>query len=307
MNVSADDTWYIRSVYVDVYIPRALIYIPDDDLIKPISVTETNEYTHLKYLLITPNDKIKSNMNIKDIYFKTKLSPTLSGAPTEITVTSEPTGENINGEIDTTIRSGRSASFTIYGTGINEVIGTQAIGESGSLIEKNGTINYVLNAYNNVGDNVNDYTLIDIFPYNGDENGSKFNGNYKVKVTSDTVNLSSIKCTKEIPTRITANDETIWEDCINITNDYQDDITAIKISNININQDSYMGDIIVSIKTKDNKASDKYANRFKGWTRVSNENPSNVIEASVINRRISGHVFLDGTGAGIKDGNVSKT
>lgn len=303
MNVSADDTWYIRSVYVDVYIPRALIYIPDDDLIKPISVTETNEYTHLKYLLITPNDKIKSNMNIKDIYFKTKLSPTLSGAPTEITVTSEPTGENINGEIDTTIRSGRSASFTIYGTGINEVIGTQAIGESGSLIEKNGTINYVLNAYNNVGDNVNDYTLIDIFPYNGDENGSKFNGNYKVKVTSDTVNLSSIKCTKEIPTRITANDETIWEDCINITNDYQDDITAIKISNININQDSYMGDIIVSIKTKDNKASDKYANRFKGWTRVSNENPSNVIEASVINRRISGHVFLDGTGAGIKDGN----
>ena len=302
MNVSADDTWYIRSVFVDVYIPKTLIYIPDGDLIQPIEITETNEYTHLKYLLITPSDKIKSNMNIKDIYFKTKLSPTLSGSPTEITVTSEPTGENINGEVDTTIRSGKAAQFTIYGTGINEVIGTQSIGESGSLIEKNGTINYVINAYNNVGSAVNDYTLIDIFPYNGDENGTNYNGSYKVKVTSDTVSLSNIKCTKEIPSKITASDETIWEDCINITNDYQDDITAIKLENIPIAQDSYMGDIVINIKTKDNKASDKYANRFTGWTRTSNENPSNVIEASVINRKISGSVFLDGTGAGIKDG-----
>lgn len=303
MNVSADDTWYIKNVFVSVKIPKTLIYIPDDDFIQPINVSEDNDATYLTYLLITPSDKIKSNMKIKDIYFKAKLSPTLSGKATEIIVQSYPYGENINGEIDTTIQSGRTAEFSIFGTGINEVIGTASIGSSGSLIEKNGTINYILNAYNNVGDPVNDYTLIDILPYNGDENGSDFTGSYTVNVTSETVGLNNIKCTSEIPSRITANNETIWKDCVNNTSDYLEGITGIKIENISIENASYMGDIIVSLKTKDNKASDKYNNKFTGFTRTSSENSSNIIEASVINRTISGSAFLDNTGDSIKDGN----
>ena len=303
MNINADDTWYIRQVFTEVKIPKSLIYIPDNDLINPISVTEDNDYTYLTYLLITPSDKIKSNMKIKDIYFKAKLSPTLSGKSTEITVSSYPYGENINGEIDTTIKSGRTAEFTIYGTGINEVIGTASIGASGSLIEKNGTINYILNAYNNVGEDVNDYTLVDILPYNGDENGTDYTGSYTVNVTSETVGLNNIKCTKVAPSKINATDDSIWEDCVNITNDYLEGITAIKIENISISNASFMGEIIVSLKTSDNKASDKYNNKFYGSTKTTSENASNIIEASVINRTITGSVFLDNTGDSIKDGN----
>ena len=277
--------------------------INENDLINPISVTEDNDYTYLTYLLITPSDKIKSNMKIKDIYFKAKLSPTLSGKSTEITVSSYPYGENINGEIDTTIKSGRTAEFTIYGTGINEVIGTASIGASGSLIEKNGTINYILNAYNNVGEDVNDYTLVDILPYNGDENGTDYTGSYTVNVTSETVGLNNIKCTKVAPSKINATDDSIWEDCVNITNDYLEGITAIKIENISISNASFMGEIIVSLKTSDNKASDKYNNKFYGSTKTTSENASNIIEASVINRTITGSVFLDNTGDSIKDGN----
>ena len=298
----ADDTWFMKYIYVNVIIPKTLTYIPDNDLIKPIEVLEDSDYTYLRYLIITPNDKIKPNMKINDIYFKTKLSPSLSGKSKEIVVTSYPYGENINGEIDTTLISGRRAEFTIYGTGINEVIGTQTIGESGTIIEKNGTINYVLNAYNNIGDDISDYTIVDILPYNGDENNSNFNGTYTVKLTSDVIGLNNIKCTKVIPTNININDDSMWEECSNISNEYIEGITGIKIENISINSNSYMGDIILSLKTKDNKASDRYNNKFIGFTNTTSENSSNIIEASVINRTISGHAFLDSTGDSIKTG-----
>ena len=301
MNIGADDTWYIKLVKANVILPKGLIYIPDDDLIKPVTVEINDNYTRLEYIIITSGDKIKANMKINDIYFKAKLSPTLSGKAVELTVESYPYGENINGEYDRTV--GGNAKFSIYGTGINEVIGTESVGASGSLIEKNGTIDYVLNAYNNVGEPINDYTLINILPYTGDENGSNFTGSYSVKVTSETVGLENLLCTKEVPSKITADNENIWESCGNIGNEFIDGITGIKITNISIQDASYMGEIVVSLKTKDNKASDKYNNRFYGYTATSSENSSNIIETSVINRTISGVVFLDNTGDSVRDGN----
>ena len=302
INLSADDTWYIKRVETVVRIPKTLVYIPDDDLIQPVAIAEDDSYTYLRYLIVTSGDKIKSNMKIKDIYFKTKLSPTLSGKATEIVVESFPEAININEEIDTTLWTRMSTSFTIYGTGINEVIGNATIGKSGSLIEKNGTIDYVLNAYNNIGEDVNDYTLVDILPYNGDDNGTSYTGSYSVKISSDVIGLENIQCTKEIPSKININDNEIWGSCGNISNEFIDGITGIRIKNISIAQDSYMGELIVSLKTKDNKASDTYNNRFIGFTKTSNENLSNIIEAKVINRIISGHVWLDNTGDSVKDG-----
>ena len=300
INLEAEDTWYIKNIYVLVSLPKELIYIPDSDLITPISVEQSENGTLLKYLLITPQDKIKSNMDIKDLFFKAKLDPTLSGQTSKIVVSSYPIAENINGETDTSV--GTKAEYTIYGTGINEVIGTELIGASGSLIEKDGTIDYILNAYNNIGTDVNDYTLIDILPYTGDTNGSDFTGSYSIKVSSDSVDLSNLKCTKELPSRISSDNENIWIDCGNISSEYKGDITGIKIENVSIPEASYLGEIVISLKTKDNKASDKYANSFIGFTSESDENKSNIIEASVINRTISGKVFLDNTGNSIKDG-----
>ena len=302
INLQADDTWYIKRVETLVRIPKTLVYIPDNDLIQPIAVAEDDSYTYLRYLIVTSSDTIKSNQKIKDIYFKTKLSPTLSGKATEIVVESFPSAININEEVDTTLWTRMSTSFTIYGTGVNEVIGETSIGKSGSSIEKNGTIDYILNAYNNIGENVNDYTLIDILPYNGDENGTDFTGSYSVKVSSEKVGLDNIECTKEFPSRININDDDTWGSCGNIKNEYIEGITGIRIKNISIAQDSYMGEILVSLKTKDNKASDKYNNRFIGFTKTTSENLSNIISTTVINRIISGHVWLDNTGDSVKDG-----
>ena len=303
MEVGADDTWYIKNIYVNVFIPNTLVYIPDSGLIEPISVTTDNNGTYLRYQVVSPSDKTKPNMSIKDIYFKTKLVPTLSGRSTAITVTSNPECINVNNEVDTTLWSGRNAEFTIYGTGVSEVIGTQSIGTSGSIIEKNGTIDYVLNAYNNTGERVTDYSLLDILPYNNDENGSKFSGTYTVKITSNSVSLDKFKCTKEEPYKITRNDDSIWEECSNISNDFVEGITGIRVDNVSIDADAYMGEIIISLKTKDNKSSDSYNNRFLGYTRVSNDNISNIINASVVNRSISGVAFLDSSCKGIKNEN----
>lgn len=301
INVGADDTWYIKEVRAFVTLPQGLIYIPDDDLIQPVNVYNNGGITTLEYLIVTSSDKIKSNMKINDIYFKAELSPTLSGKSTELIVTSYPSGININGEEDRTIGSG--ARLSIYGTGISEVVSISSIGESGSAIEKNGTIDYVLDAYNNVGEAVNDYTLIDILPYTGDENGSNFTGSYSVKVTSNEVGLQNIECTSEVPSKISLDNDSIWDNCGNITSEFVSDVTAFRIKNISIPADSYMGQIVVSLKTKDNKASDKYNNKFVGFTETSSENYSNIIEASVINRKISGVAFLDNTGDSVKDGN----
>lgn len=305
INLSADDTWYIKRVETVVRIPKTLVYIPDDDLVAPVAIAEDDSYTYLRYLVVTAGDKIKSNMKIKDIYFKTKLAPTLSGKATEIVVESFPEAININEEVDTTLWSRMSTSFTIYGTGINEVIGNATIGKSGSLIEKNGTIDYVLNAYNNTGEDVNDYTLVDILPYNGDENKTNYTGSYSVKLSSDVIGLNNVQCTKVAPSNININDDEIWKDCGNIANEFVDEITAIRIKNISIAKDSYMGELTINLKTKDNKASDTYNNRFIGFTKTSSENLSNVIEATVINRIISGHVWLDNTGDSVKDGKES--
>ena len=302
MNSGADDTWYIKTIYVNVFIPNTLVYIPDDSLIEPIEVSTDSNGTTLRYQVVKPSDKMKPNMKIKDVTFKTKLVPTLQGRSTPIVVSSYPEGINVNNEVDTSLWSSKNAEFTIYGTGINEVIGTQSIGTSGSLIEKNGTIDYILNAYNNVGDDVDDYSLIDILPFSGDENGSTFTGSYSVKVNSNLVSLDSIKCTKVNPLNITRNNDVIWEDCGNIANDFIDGITAIKVENISITNNSYMGEIYVSLKTKDNKSSDRYVNRFTGYTRETSDNISNAISASVVNRTISGTAFLDNSGTGVKDG-----
>ncbi len=305
MDLQADDTWYIKKIYTYVYIPKTLEYVPDDGLIKPDMVIDDINDTVLKYTIVSSGDKIKANMKIKDIYFKTKLSPKLSGQTTNIVVRSYPEGENINGEIDTTIRSGKMAEFTIQGTGINEVIGSISTGNSGSVIEKDGTIDYVLNAYNNTGDDVNDYKIIDVLPYNRDNNNSSFNGSYSVKITSDLVNLDNIKCTKVSPNEINKDNDDIWKSCGDIKNSFVSDITGIKIDNISIEQESSMDEIIISLKTKDNKSSDKYNNSFKGYASGSNENVSNVVEVSVVNRTISGIVFLDEEENGVKEDNES--
>ena len=245
-------------------------------------------------------------MDIPEIDFKTKLDPTLIGDSIPIVVTSTVNAKNINDEVDNSVIGSLSAKYTIYATGLETVIVSQKVGSQGSVVEKNSEFSYLLNAYNNTSAKVEDYSILDILPYQGDENGSEVNGSYKVKVTLPTsISSAKVYCSKDISSNISKDvysTNNNWEMC-DITEDYIDNVTAIKIDNISIEQGSYMGDVVVSIKPTNNKYSNVYSNKFIGSTKTGIKDTSNKINVKVVSRKISGRVFIDVSGDGVKDGN----
>ena len=302
--VGADDTWYINNLVVTVNIPSELEYIPDKSLMTPVSVDTSQGITKLYYKL----PYTKPNMKIEDIQFRTRIKPTLPGTASAypITVTSSVYAENINGEVDNSIIGSLSSSFTIYATGIKDVIIQQEVGKSGTIVEKNTEINYILKGYNNTGAEVKDYTILDILPYTGDDNKSSITGKYSVKITlPDSLSEATILCSKQSSSTIKKeplNNSNNFEEC-DISNTFVDKVTAIKIENITIPKNSYMGDVIVTLKPEGNNYSNTYNNNFYGENRELSKNISNTIKVKVVSRKISGKVFMDISGDGVQDGN----
>ena len=310
MDAGADDAWFINNVTIKVNVPRELVYIPDADLGSPEVIGEANGSVTLIYHL----PYTKPNMTLPIIKFKAKLDPKLKGETKTITVTTDCRAININGEEDTSVFAATGTSFTIYGTGVSEVIGEMRLGEAGSVVEKDTEFSYIINAYNNTGENVDDYSFIDVLPYtdkeeaNNEGRGSKFSGSYEVKIVAPSIEASQIKCSKANPNIIAKHvndqendDNNVWEDCGAALTDYQAGITAFKVDNIAILNDNYMDDIIVYVRPTGNNYSDKYSNNFIGKTKKTSENISNTITVSVVNRNISGRVFVDTSGMGVQD------
>lgn len=295
----ADDVWYINNLKIYVTIPSGLIYVPDKDLGTPLVATDDNGNTLLTYIL----PYTKPNQKIDDINFKAIVSPTIKGSAVPITVSSRVEAININNETDTSHFGSLSDSFTIYATGIQNVIVTQKIGDSGSVVERDSEFSYILSGYNNVSTNITDYTIVNILPSSGDKNGSKFSGTYKVKVTlPSTLGNAKVYCSTQKYSQLTnevLNKNNKFEEC-NIIDEYVD-ATAIQIKDISINSDSYMDDIVVSIKPTGNNYSDKYINSFIGGSLTYSQNESNKIETRVVSRNISGRVFVDIDEDGIKE------
>ena len=288
--VGADDVWWINQLKIYVTVPNTLTYVPDKDLGTPEVQPQQDGSTILVYTL----PYTKPNQKIPDVNFKATIKPTLLGSARPITVTSRVEAININGEQDTSYFGYLTGSFTIYATGLQNVIVSQKIGDEGSVVEKNSQFSYLLSAYNNTSENINDYSIVDILPSNN-RNDSKFSGSYKVKVVMpDSLGDAKVKCSTQSAASMTndlfSNNNT-FEEC-NITEEFVD-ATAIEITDIAINHAATMDDIKVIIKPTGNNYEDKYINSFIGGSRTYSKNESNKIEARVISRNISGRIFVD--------------
>ncbi len=297
-NVGADDVWYINNLKIYVKIPKELTYIPDKKLGNP-EVSEDGGVTTLVYTM----PYTKPNMKISDINFKATVKPNIKGSGVPVTVTSTVVAININNETDTSYFGSLSDSFTIYATGIQNVIVSQKVGSAGSVVEKNSEFSYLLGGYNNTGNNVDNYSIVDILPSSGDKNGSTFEGSYKVKVTlPNSMSKAKVYCSTSPYNTLeneVFNKNNEFNEC-NIVDEYVD-ATAIKITGISINADSYMDDIVLSIKPENNNYSDKYINSFVGASETYSQNESNMLETRVVSRNISGMSFVDINENGIKD------
>ena len=102
------------------------------------AITKYNDYAELYWQFVGRDFEVDANKITGTIYLP----------------------ENVSNQDDIKVWGHTKAlNGTIYATGIKNVIVSQKIGEEGSVIEKNGTINYLLGAYNNTGSNVSDYTI----------------------------------------------------------------------------------------------------------------------------------------------------
>ena len=310
MNAGADDAWFITSLRVGVLIPKDLVYIPDADLGTPEEYVQSDGSVLLVYTL----PYTKPNMPIPLIKFKAKLDPRLKGDTKTITVNTVCSAININGEEDTSMIGATGTSFSIYGTGVSEVIGEMRVGEAGTVVEKDTEFSYIISAYNNTGEDVDDYSFIDVLPYNDKDEannegrGSNFAGSYEVKIYAPNVPASKIKCSKADPNTISKHvndkdndDNNIWEDCGSALTEYTSGITAFKVDKLTVLNEGYIDDIIVYVRPTGNNYSNKYSNNFIGKTKKTSENISNTIIVSVVNRNISGRVFIDNSGMGVQD------
>ena len=304
MNVGADDTWYVNSIYVIVRLPQNLTYIPDKDMDKYLLengvYTTVNGATELVYKL----PFTKPNAKIDDIHFKAKLNPMLKGSKVKVTVEAEMYAMNVNNERDNSLFGDIIKKHTIYANGINNIIVEQQVGKAGTIVEKDNEFSYLLRAYNNTTGNINDYEIVDILPANGDDNGSKFTGNYKVKLKMPaSLSGAKIYCStkkyNELKNEID-NDDNEWGECPDLTDKYKE-ISAFKITNIPIEVDHSIDDIELLINPTGNNYSDTYNNKFIGGNSVLMKNISNQINISVVSRSISGKVFHDNNESGVQD------
>ena len=298
-NVGADDAWYIKDLTFQVYLPNTLTYIPNEFAVNPQRVSVTSSGTILEYVI----PYSKPNQAIPDIYFDAILTSSLTGNGNPITVTSALYAENINGERNDSLNV--LSDLTIYGNGINNMI-ISLTNDTPTMIEKNSEFTYTIKAYNNTDSIINDYIILNVLPSSGDERGSTFSGKYKVHLETTSLEGAKVLCTKADSTSINEevlDEETEYTDCSDIFNaGVYKDITAFKITNISANPHTNINDIKVTIKTEDNKYSDVYVTKAIGGSNTYMEIASNSLRYEVINRKISGKVFIDADEDGVQKG-----
>ena len=300
LNVGADDAWYIKDLVFSVFIPDTLTYIPTNNTVNPERVDLVMGGTLLQYRI----PYTKPNFEIPDVYFDAILSSDLTGNGNEIVISSQVFCYNINDEVVDYLSS--SASLKIYGNGINNMIITLT-NDSANRVEKDSEFSYYINAYNNTDSRIEDYMILNVLPANNDERGSTFSGDYKVHLDATSLNGANVLCTTEDYKNINKDvldTETLFTDCSDIFNEgVYKEVSAIKITNLSADANTSINPIKVTIKPSENKFSDTYKVSAVGGSRTFMPINSNELSFEVINRKISGRVYIDVDEDGVKHGN----
>lgn len=299
--VGSDDVWYIKSLKVTVTLSKYLNFVQNSNYLKPTIINNSDGTTTLVYDL----PYTKTNRILDPILFDVKFKQDIKGSDNKVVVNSVIETINANNERYISSSSDSSSTETIYVTAIDGVTITTSVLNSDKKIEKNSEFGYKLDIYNNTSKNVDDLQIVDVIPYNNDSIGSVFDGKYKVKLELPSA-LSLVKayCYTGEPSEVAKDIFGVnnkWEEC-NIKNDYVD-ATAIKLENININSGEMLDSIIVKIKPKDNEYGNIYNNKFFAKSKSLVQTSSNVSSVNIVNRTISGQVFLDLNQNGVKDDN----
>ena len=285
------------------YLPEGLEYVEGStnyENVKVENVTRNGStYTKLTWNIY----EAKVNQSLDEITYEARISNKTANNK-KYTVESSISGDsNVIGNI---IKNEREYSTTISIVNLEAHVFYKETDTS--VVERNSQIHYILSYKNNTSEDVNDFRILDILPYNGDNRGSNFSGSYTVdKISVTTSSSQNINI-------YVSNDE----NARNIESISEEDLTGSSWSkltsetngtyNVNSNETAIIvdggidasSDIIVDvyITPAGNESGDKYVNMAK--TSVENLTSSSATSV-VVYRKISGVVWFDKNGNGIMD------
>ena len=254
-----------------------------------------------------------TNVAIDPITFKAKIDEeTVNGKQLETVAVVEAD------KIGTSLPNTRTAKRTIQVTNLSSYSlykTTQT-----PIIELNGLIHYRITCINKTEDSINDFQLLDILPYNGDNRGTKYNGTYTVKNISinvknssgTVVNDSDLKLyvsNEESAKSADAKDENLglddgWKELAKNT-EYNGALTAYALVG-EIGGRNRL-EVDVYLQTNGNKPMDMYKNSATAQIDKNTEKmETSIILVQDIKRSIEGTIWFDSNKNGVMDENEEK-
>ena len=185
-----------------------------------------------------------------------------------------------------------------------------------AIIEKNGQIKYRIVYANITDENVPNFQLLDILPYNNDGRGSDFAGGYTVENVNivQTIN-NGVQANDNIKLYLTNAEEvrgknaqdggigtdSIWAEKV-IGEKIDENATGIAIKGELVGRSRL--EIEITLNTNGNEAGDLYGNNAMAQVYTDSEQmQTGIVRSQVVNRRIEGKVWEDSNRNGVIDEN----
>lgn len=302
ISAGADDVWYIKSLKVTVNLPNSLVFKQNNNYLNPEIITNKDGTTTLVYNI----SYTKPNNMIDSIYFDAIFNSNISGANNEVVVTSTIDAINVNNEKDNSNIESKISKEIIYVSGFEGIVVTEDVLDTSKVIEKDKEFSYNISLYNSSNSRIENISLMNILPYNNDELGSKFSGTYNTKIVLP-IGFNNVKayCYTGDASKLRKEvDSTLnkWEEC-NIINDYVS-ASAFKLEGINIDSNVTSDIIKILIRPNGNDSGNIYSNMTYSKSEGLIQSSSQTASVRVVNRNISGIVFVDSNENGIKDDSI---
>ncbi len=295
-------------------LPKGLTYIEGSSNSGEPTITSNSDGTTT---LVWYKDNCSVNNEIEPIIYKAKIDETTKNGVQYLTTTQieevVPSGQT--SDIGTSPLTARTSTNTIQI--VNLATYNLYKTTSTPLIDVNGTGKFKVTAVNITDNDVTDFQLLDVLPYNEDGRGTNYTGTYEVSKitlkqidsnTGATLPITNLKLYKT--TDDTVKDEGSCKDTNFATGTSWTEITSGQTINESIVGFAVKGtlsrnaklEIDIVIKTNGNKTGDIYQNQAEAQTNIETDPMiSPIVGIEVISRTIEGTIWEDTN----KDGLIS--
>ena len=181
------------------------------------------------------------------------------------------------------------------------------------VIEKNGEIYFTVSYKNNTDEIISDFQMLDILPYNGDNRGTEYTGDYTLdRLVVTQTNEAGEKISNENLEILYTNDESVRNGITSKDENLGEGWNRVNSETIKQKATAYVikgevgaqGSVTVDVylKTNGNKGLDKYVNSATAQVyKETEEITTSNVTSQVVERSIEGIAWEDSNRNGVKD------